>query len=129
MNFDFEISRVDYNHVYVTRALGSDGSTDIRIITVNVIGAGNPNSHAPVFEALSGAVKILEDATAGKGSNETLVSTSKMRSTLKRENLLLQERTNVRNWQWQVANLPPENPICHLLKTWVAKSYYLAILL
>lgn len=46
-------------------ALGSDGSTDTRIITVNVIGAGNPNLHAPVFEALSGAVKIVEDATSG----------------------------------------------------------------
>ena len=27
-----------------------------------------------------------------------------------------------------VANLPLENPICHLLKMWVAKSYYLGIL-
>ena len=26
-----------------------------------------------------------------------------------------------------VANLPPENPICHLLKMWVAKSCYLGI--
>ena len=99
MDFDFEISIVDCNHIYVTRALGSDGSTDTRIITVNVIGAGNPNLHAPVFEALSGAVKIVEDATSGKGSNETLVSTSKMRSTLKGKNLLIQERIKVRNWQ------------------------------